>query len=427
MSRRGSLLRKLALATGSALATLFLGELAARVWLGERFRVDVLTDLPMNACVTHDPELGWRNRPGLRAEATGPTLQFPVFRYRVTINSRGLRDRETTPEPAPGVTRIVLLGDSFAWGWGVDDGECFADRLEQRLAPAVEVVNAGVPGYSTDQELLWLEREGLGYRPTLVFLCLLLNDVEGNHDLVRDELGKPRLAPRAPPAAPAEPGSGGFEWENLPVATGPGAERFPADGPLQRLRRSSALFSLRGAREVVRPAIESEWSKLSPDELRALLQQQEWPFFDEAKIERFTAELVDATSPTHELLRRMQASVTAAGATLVVFSVAHYHDYYLTVPGKPQPPAVAEAEAAGLPFRTRLATRLSEAGEQLGFETLSVDQAMLDATRAGRMLNVGDGHLNEAGNELVAAELERWVRAWLERRPAGNPEGGTGG
>lgn len=404
---RASLASKLALALGTALVSLALAELAARLWLGDRFQADVVTDLPMNACVTHDAELGWRNRPGLRAETTGPTLALPVFRYRVTINSRGLRDREHALAPAPGVTRIVLLGDSFAWGWGVDDGKTFADVLEQRLGSAVEVLNLGVPGYSTDQELLWLEREGLLWEPDLVILCLLLNDVEGNHDLERDQLGKPRLAPRA---------EGGFAWENRPVANGPGAAAFPADGPLERLRRSSALFSLLGARSVVRPPIESEWSKLSLAELRALLLQQEWPFFDEPKIERYTAELVDPASPTHELLKRMNESATSAGAALLVFSAAHYHDYYLTVPGKPEPPAVAQAEAAGLPYRTRLAKRLDEAGAALGFATLSVDQAMLDAVRAGRMLNVGDGHLNEDGNALVADQLEAWVRAWLSKR-----------
>ncbi len=406
------LARRLALALVSALLALAAGEALARLVLGARFRPDVVTDLPMNACVTFDPELGWRNRAGLRAEATGPTLQFPVFRYRVTINARGLRDREHALAPAPGVTRIVLLGDSFAWGWGVDDGRSFADVLEERLGPAVEVVNLGVPGYSTDQELLWLEREGLLYRPDLVLLCLLLNDVEGTHDLLRDGLGKPRLAP-----LPADSG-GGFAWQNRPVTNGPGAASF-AEGPLDRLRRRSALARLLGggARAVVRPEIESEWSQLPPEEVRALLLEQEWPFFDEARIERFTAELVDPAAPVHECLRRLRAAAADAGASLCAFSVAHYHDYYLSVPGKPEPPEVAAAAAAGVPYRTRLATRLAQAGEALGFATLSVDQAMLDAVHAGRLLNVGDGHLNEDGNALVAAELEAWVRRWLETRP----------
>jgi hypothetical protein len=62
-----------------------------------------------------------------------------------------------------------LLGDSFAMGDGVERGELFADVLEN-LLPKTEVVNLGVSGYGTDQELLTYLRRGRQYRPDVVLL-----------------------------------------------------------------------------------------------------------------------------------------------------------------------------------------------------------------------------------------------------------------
>src|SRR5262245_29349530 len=63
-----------------------------------------------------DERLGWANKEGAAVE-----LKTPEFTASVTINSKGLRGREVPYERAPGKRRIALLGDSFAWGFGVSD------------------------------------------------------------------------------------------------------------------------------------------------------------------------------------------------------------------------------------------------------------------------------------------------------------------
>jgi len=97
----------------------------------------------------------------------------------VTINSAGFRDHEfpaTVPQDA---TRIVILGDSVAWGWQVAMRDAFPQRLESRLhessRPAV-VYNLAVDGYSTQQEIRLLETRGLAYAPDTVILAYVLND-----------------------------------------------------------------------------------------------------------------------------------------------------------------------------------------------------------------------------------------------------------
>ena len=123
-----------------------------------------------------DRYLGWKNKP--LAEGSFATPDSKTF---VRINSKGLRDQEYEYAKPAGVYRILVLGDSFAWGYGVEQGKNFTDRLEELLNKSVagnlvEVINAGVSGYGSDQELLLLEREGMKYQPDLVLVAFATND-----------------------------------------------------------------------------------------------------------------------------------------------------------------------------------------------------------------------------------------------------------
>jgi len=120
---------------------------------------------------TYSPEYGWTPRPSFRYTLAGS---------ETTINRLGYRGREYGPAHGPGKTRLVMLGDSVTFGFGVRDDETFSAVLES-LDPRLEVVNLGVPGYGTDQELLKLRGEGLSYRPDGVVLNVCLaNDLLDN-------------------------------------------------------------------------------------------------------------------------------------------------------------------------------------------------------------------------------------------------------
>jgi N-acetylglucosaminyldiphosphoundecaprenol N-acetyl-beta-D-mannosaminyltransferase len=117
----------------------------------------------------------YRLRPGFRG-----VFRYPEFTVPVRINHQGLRaGRDYGPPPAG--RRILALGDSFTMGYSVREEQTWAKILETRLGPPWEVLNAGVPGYSTWQELAWLEEEGLALRPQIVLLGFFLgNDVADN-------------------------------------------------------------------------------------------------------------------------------------------------------------------------------------------------------------------------------------------------------
>ena len=108
----------------------------------------------------YDAELGWIPVPN--SEAVVTTARTIHARH----NSLGLRDIEYRPDGRPA---ILFLGDSFVWGVDAEANERFTDLLRQRL-PRFSMVNAGVSGYGTDQELLWLKRLWPTVKPAIVVL-----------------------------------------------------------------------------------------------------------------------------------------------------------------------------------------------------------------------------------------------------------------
>ena len=143
--------RKLLVFLLSALATVAGLEGGARLYLGEDFVCRVVTDTPMESLVVADGDLGWRNSPHLTGRVVGPSLRFPMFEYGVRINADGFRGRALPDDAGTGAMRVVVLGDSFPWGWGVEEEEAYPQVLEGLLGPGAKVYNLGVPGYSTDQ------------------------------------------------------------------------------------------------------------------------------------------------------------------------------------------------------------------------------------------------------------------------------------
>jgi len=135
----------------------------------------------------YDALLGWAHQSGQQG-----VFEKPQFRIHVRINQKGLRDREHSYKRRDNMKRILVLGDSFAWGFGVEETNRLSELLEKSLG--VEVINAGVSGYSTDQELLWFRSEGIKYDTDLIILVFCSNDERDNHlQRVYHVYNKPRF------------------------------------------------------------------------------------------------------------------------------------------------------------------------------------------------------------------------------------------
>jgi len=118
-----------------------------------------------------DAMAGWSYRPGATGEFVGPRPYPITYRSHIRINSFGLRGPELTAVP-PGGLRVLALGDSWTSGLEVEENETYsavaASLLSQRLGVPVQVINAGVRGYGTDQAWLFYQERLKQLHPDVV-------------------------------------------------------------------------------------------------------------------------------------------------------------------------------------------------------------------------------------------------------------------
>ncbi|GAB6036925.1 hypothetical protein JCM15519_14840 [Fundidesulfovibrio butyratiphilus] len=148
-----------------------------------------------------DPDLGWSLKPGATAwsKTTGVDVEY-------AINDQGYRGPVVTPEKPEGTFRIVVVGDSHAFGFGLRERFTLPVLL-QGYFKNVEVVNLAVSGYGIDQMLLRVRRDGYKLHPDLV-ICYVPHFADFRH--MTDSiwrLGKPRFVEE----------NGKLELKNSPV------------------------------------------------------------------------------------------------------------------------------------------------------------------------------------------------------------------
>lgn len=124
---------------------------------------------------------------GIRGNTPNQTYRHSTAEYKITIqtNSRGIRsDRDIPYDKPDNVYRIVLLGDSFGMGYGVNAEEMFTARmlyyLKRKYGINAEVVNLSTSGHGNAEELIVLQNEGIKYHPDLVLLAWHNTDLDDN-------------------------------------------------------------------------------------------------------------------------------------------------------------------------------------------------------------------------------------------------------
>lgn len=121
----------------------------------------------------YDDLLGWAHQPNQHGR-----FVHQDFNIDVKINSDGLRD-DGYDLKRNEKKRMLVLGDSFGWGFGVEHDQRFSEVLEKKHADW-EIINASVSGYGTDQEYLYLKERVLKYKPDVVLLLFFVNDFHNN-------------------------------------------------------------------------------------------------------------------------------------------------------------------------------------------------------------------------------------------------------
>ncbi|RIV22613.1 hypothetical protein DYU11_16525 [Fibrisoma montanum] len=134
-----------------------------------------------NNAIQADPNLAVYDK-GLIYRLKSGVGQFSNLEFSTTyrVNSMGLRDDERSLQHP----EVILLGDSYTMGWGVEQEQTFAQQLEQRIK--VPVLNAGISSFGTARELMLLRR--LNRRDCkAVYLQYCENDLGENRQYVTND------------------------------------------------------------------------------------------------------------------------------------------------------------------------------------------------------------------------------------------------
>jgi hypothetical protein len=295
------------------------------------------------------------------------TREFDVT-YRT--NSLGMRDEEVGPKRG---FRILLLGDSYSAGYGVERHEQFADRLEERLG--AEILNAATGGWDLVHQYHYFQEVGTTLSPDLVLYAMYVgNDLHHNDDKT---VGLRGIEPRT----------------DLPEQISPA--------------RTSRLWQMvRRARVLVK-----HWQ-------RAGRQRREWVPYPEY-LEMCERELSDRArseyAASQKYLRLLRDEVAKAGAPFVVAQFS-----YRTV----IEPDAAERLRASIPgFDVRYDLEqpprlVAQMLDRLGVDSLNLNPALKLAHRSGEdpLFYFYDSHFTARGHRVVAEALEPKLRAMIGNR-----------
>lgn len=176
--RRASLAAKLLLALASVAVLVLFAELACRVWLGRL------------SAAQFDDQLNMRV--DFYRVVEGSTRGFEIRPHATEeINSHGMRMREVPLAKPEGTYRVLVLGDSIAFGIGVAREATFGAVLERKLRERhpdrnFEVLNGGVISYNTEQQLDWLVERGMAFAPDALVVAHCPNDVHATPIVFRE-------------------------------------------------------------------------------------------------------------------------------------------------------------------------------------------------------------------------------------------------
>lgn len=347
MRRARTILLRFALILAGALVAALAAELALRATnsLPE-------IDNPLHSFHESDPVLGWRGKADVHMRFRRSDFNVPVEH-----GSDGWRIPDP-PRPLHPTRRVLFLGDSFTWGWGVGQGQVFTDYLQRRLPPAVAVYNRGVTAFGTAQEYLLLQRELAERQYDAVVVMFFQNDV---HDNVTPKSGRRPL----------------FELAGDELVP-PGRPARPLMSPVRRFFKDhSRAFQL----------VDFELNQVN------VWFSGEWqePAFAEgvADVDYHT---LPGAALTMRLLAEMQRLTVAHGAQLVLVYLPHRSEI--------------EGAVSPYPYIRAVHALVGELAAQQGIALVDLSGPFREQAQHGRALTFAqDDHWSPAGHELAADVL----------------------
>ena len=351
------------------------------------------------------------------------TYRTPEFSYTANINQLGFRDREFSLTKEAG-TRILAIGDSFTYGWGVAVGQSWPKVLEAGLRQRghnVEVANLGQPGASPVVYARTAAKAVPLLKPDIIIVCITLGD-----DLAQLKGGDE--TPETPPDTRGHEDAGQLPGD---------APRLP--GVVLGRLYPNFLFLLR-RRAVVNQDVTVEWKSQAERVLQTLTPAEKERFdgLDQEVRERFRQGELNPSLLQGSLKRPdyfLETSNTDRPAVRAMISAM---SQALTAIREVAAKNQVEVIVVCLPYKVYASRRDLESSRRLGLfltpEMVTSDAAgkavgMASASSGVRVIDFTeafraqageaplffelDGHLNQKGHEVFASLLTPAVESLL--------------
>lgn len=362
----------LALAAAGVVAALAIAEIALHILIAQ-------PDFYI-----YDRHVGWTLNPG----AAG--WQHQEGTAWLQINREGLRGPEVSERKPPGTVRIAVLGDSFTEAQQVALESTFCIVMQRKLGECltphpVQVLNFGVDGYGTTQELITLQRRAWRFDPDAVVLAFFTgNDLRNNTVALEGDQCRPFFVLR----------DGGI------VLGGPFVDsawfRFQCMMRFES-RHSRVIGLLSHARVLIRDRLRTRKARAHP-----ALQGRELGISEAIYHAPADAEWRDAWQVTEDQIGLMHREVASHHVPFLLVTLTNGIQVY--------PDAAVRAaymRHLGVSDLFYADRRLQALGEREGFPVLSLGEPMQrwadqhhEFLHGFRNTQAGTGHWNVAGHNL---------------------------
>jgi hypothetical protein len=327
----------------------------------------------------------------------------------VRINSDGLRDREHSKMKAANTFRIAVLGDSFVEALQVPFEESFSHIVEQQLRSCpmmagrdVEVINFGVSGYGTAQELITLRNQVWQYSPDLVLLAVTTNnDISDNSQALKKTNQIPYFVWRDERLVEDDSflQTSSFQSRNNFLGR---VGRWFRDHLRIVQAIQQAAFTLRVMREQRAAAKSSQPEKTANGPQRSVAAADELGVDNLVYREPSDPVWINAWTVTEQLIKTMRSEVESKSVAFVVMTLSN-------------PPQVLPAAATREAFLERVGARdifypdnrIAQFCRHEGIAVATLAPAMQQYAQQNNLMlhgfgkDIGNGHWNVAGHHIA--------------------------
>jgi len=370
----------------------------------------ISTELALRAARAHfDPQLyapdrgrGWALRPNAAGVVSIETRQY------VRINSHGFRDQEHSYVKPPDTVRVAVLGNSWTEALQVPLEKTYCSVLAQTLTGSpcfarkrVEVLNFGVAGYSTGQELLLLQQEVWKYHPDVILVAFYPPRDIANNVRELNNAVNPGQSPY-------------FVYRDAQLVLDASFRKLPALQPRQILLDGVGYWMNQHARILQAVDALQRFGKVRVA-MAAVKERAEKFGVDNLEYSIYAPpaqpEMQTAWSVTEGLLRAMRDEVKAQGAEFRIVVLASRPQV------NPDPARRAELmRKLGASNLSYADDRLRQFGAREGIPVIALAPALAEYAETHHVFlngfnsaNLGAGHWNETGHrvaaEIIAAQL----------------------